>query len=335
MSSEVFRYGWYNNTWVIDTKTYTEFDQQGRTVFILNYKWNGSLWQQKDRFFYQWHANGSMLTVKREGWDGFIWYPFFIRENTLDSNGRQISSIYWQGSNTTPLTPRNKRESTYDFQGRLDSEYLYIWEDSINNWTPTYLEEYHYNAQDELIERLESQFTNGEYKTVSRHIFNYGAMIYSDEPELYLIQRWDSSMVTFLDDIKYENIYTELPNNEVSQAQNGFVQLPSGVGVWTPTFECNYRFHKSTLSATEQAPATTVCAAPNPYPIGYQVQCPGLIDTRDYMLWVYTLDGRVAYARHFKGAAGWSIGQALPAGMYVVAIQGNGQVLQTQRVVVE
>lgn len=335
-SSEAVTYRWQNPIWVFQNKTYSEYDAQGRVPYLLSLFWNGNIWENSNRVYRQWHSSGGLAFSKSDIWDGVEWYTVYQADYTFDANDRLVQTIQsQQESAQAPLEPTAQVLMTYDAEGRLDSTLYFTWDASLDAWLPTTLEVNIYNLQDELTEKQSFQYLQGQYVLQRRHQFTYGPMVYSAAAERQLVQVWEPSSGLFLDSEKDENAYTDQPNNIVTQVYNGFKQYPAGVGLWTPSWACNYRFHKSTLSATEQAPASTVCSAPNPYPIGYQVQCPGLIDTRDYMLWVYTLDGRVAYARHFKGAAGWSIGQALPAGMYVVAIQGNGQVLQTQRVVVE
>ena len=53
------------------------------------------------------------------------------------------------------------------------------------------------------------------------------------------------------------------------------------------------------------------------------------------MLWVYSLDGRVSYARQFYGAEGWSVDKQLPQGAYLVVVTHNGRQVSAQKVVFE
>ena len=334
-SSESLSYYWDISIWVLAWRNLKSFDSQGRVIQELNQQWDGSGWSNQYQYTYSFDANGNQTLYRTEGWDAGTnaWYINYESVRVFDNDGKLLSTTTGFGSIFTPFQPSYKYEYHYDAQGRNDYTDEYDWDEILSQWVAVAKDAHTYNAQNELEQTLHYDIVNQVSTVSGRTLYAYGEGVYTDQPELRTYQILDQG--SFKDEERFTSDFSDLPGGQVGYLFETANQIPPGSGDWIRRFDCNVIYHISTVSSTGQSETPAPCVAPNPYTPGTQVVCPGLHDNYSYMLWVYSLDGRVGYARQFNGSEGWSVDKQLPQGAYLVVVTHNGRQVSAQKVVFE
>ena len=335
-TSEEKFYNWDNVVaWILSSRTLIEYDAQGRAIQELRQQWNSPAWTNSYRYTYAWDANGNQILYRVEGWDvgTNTWYIAQESARVYSNDGKLLSVVGGYGSLLTPFQLSSKWEYHYDAQGRNDYTDRYDWDEIQAQWVAIGKDVNTFNAQNELVQTVQNSLVSQVLVPYARTLYTYGEGIYTDQAEERLYQVLAQG--TFKDEERTISDFWDLPNGQVGQAFEIANQDPPGSVDWRRRFGCNVYYHISTVSSTGQPDKPAPCLAPNPYRAGTRVNCSGLKDNYSYMLWVYSLDGRVSYARQFNGAEGWSIERQLPTGAYLVVVTHNGKQISAQKIVLE
>lgn len=295
---------------------------------------NLTVFVPQSRTYSTYAPSGDPLSIQTELWTGTAFVVVSLTESTYDASGNILFSVSKSGSVTQPLQFSNKSEYTYDLMGRNTVTEQYTWDSAVSTWQLILQEDHTYNMQNEKVET--SRFSpglNGNPDRNDRLTYTYGPGIYTNTPEETLSQYLAPISMEYLDDFRNRNVFSDLPNGQVQLLIDNGQKKEPGVGEWLKGFYGELYYNKSQISSAPEVPTEKSCSVPNPYPSGFQVQCDQLKTDASYLLWVYDMNGKEVYAKHFKGGEGWSINRQLGSGTYFAVVTQNGRKVAGYKIV--
>ncbi len=330
----VERIGYYwAGFWDLTTKAIYEYPNALTTIRTEQIM-EGGIWVNLSRNTRVVNNEGLMTNETYESWD--VAFNGWMKQSEsmleYDTNGNLIVSQSQYGD---PVQFGFKAMYHYDAQGRNDYSTTYNWSTILNDWEKTGLSNNIFNSENQIIERLNYDIDALGTQTLgSKDMLTYNEGIFSTVFEEQLNRIWDLPSQVFLDNTKIILDFMEIPNNKTYLLFEYKIKTPPGSPNWNTTSRSELFYHIDTDVSAPAPPTLQPCQAPNPYPTNHRVTCDGLQENGSYMLYVYDTQGRMAYARHFKGGDGWSIHQNLPTGVYIAASVRNGERISSQRLVI-
>ncbi len=296
--------------------------------------WADNNWKNQSRSTIIKNSIDQEVLGFREEWNLSIGDWRVNQERTIeyDSSGNIIQYLNKSGN---PLQWAFRTDYHYNDQGQNDYYTYFTWKSTLNDWVKSDYVLNLFNFNSELIERFSYSFDTLDNEVLSsRQLFSYNEGIFSDAPKNSISQRWSPSTLAFRNESKLTNDYFLLSDDKAMLVSDYSLGELFGFPDWTVLSHGETFFHIGDNVSSPEPQALKPCQAPNPYPTNHKVTCDGLQENGSYMLYVYDSQGRVAYARHFKGGDGWSIHQNLPTGVYIAAIVRNGERISAQRLVI-
>ncbi|MFC1583995.1 T9SS type A sorting domain-containing protein [Fibrobacterota bacterium] len=146
------------NNWFLNSRTIYSYDTILNEESITSFTWNQNIqdWENSTRSLTVFDESGNIKenekyrwNSEKQLWDGiqkFV-YPLYNNE------GNELEAIYY-GWNENDWSPRQKRDYTYDNNGRVDEFLVYNWVDSLNNWSLSGRADFIYNLPENRMEAI-------------------------------------------------------------------------------------------------------------------------------------------------------------------------------------
>lgn len=290
-----------SQTWEDSLQTELRFDADGlpsyRLVRARNMK-SGQLSDQfKTRFFY--NASGTI--------DSTLEYEYL--------NGGEALS--------------RKAVNAYNGENIADTK-TYKWNPGTARWSLINIKTYRFDGDNKLKETLSKTWNPGAEaaSSVVKTVYEYNTM---DKVARQSVYNWDEN--TQKGDLTGYEVYEYNADKMMNQRIS---YLAGKDGKFTPFNKRVYFWSVRKLISTQNiGDDQAFCTFPNPFSIGQTIRCSELKEGKNYQIEWMDINGHVVLVNKFNGPATIVVSKQLTPGAYFMTFRQNGQLLTTQKVIVQ
>ena len=306
LTEQVFE-NWDFNTssWENSTKNEFFYNANGRDTASYGYIWNGA-WDQTTKISRTYNSNGNLTLIYYYSWDGSNWafnsrFQFFY-----DGQNNDTLSLYDNWFNNA-WEPEDREVRVYNSDNYLVDQIDYDWDGT--GWILSRRDEFTRDTDNNLLSYLTSYDNNGIWEPSDREVNTYENSYTASNLQL---------PVDFLDLSYFEN------GRLLTTTYEGYDIYTS---TWEPQEHYEYYYSDGNVTATGEGLVSRnqFLLYPNPATDYFFIDSnsPGTIST--------TIDdNQVQVVANYERSTQVNI-QRLPAGVYLVIIKQDGQILGSQR----
>ncbi|MCU0347659.1 MAG: T9SS type A sorting domain-containing protein [Saprospiraceae bacterium] len=316
------------NAWVNLKMTEYTPNQNGDYTQELNKVWDGQAWQNQDRINSVFGSNGYIETLTQQLWENGAWRNNLRIIYATNPNGDFVLTKFqlWNVA-TNSFYDVNRQTYFYDmdFPEREIRQVTEVFDQATLQWANSSRIDISYDSQGNPTEQTSQLWVTQDsvWSNSNRIVQNFSA---SNLVTLRTEFVWNGSQ--WVNFFQVNNVYDaedNLTRFEVSQWD---------VNQWVLLTSCDFypRFHHEVLAANE--PLTVPCAWPNPYRLGTPVQCPHFAEGGAKLLAVYDFSGQLQHLQNIENQSVVELNADLPAGLYLVKINGEGGRFAPQKLMI-
>lgn len=246
---------WSANNFVNEERFVFKYDQNGDQVEELVVQtWNGIQWVVGGRYVFDYNPDGRIGEIRLEEWDG-QWEN--LERATYDyTNGTVILSEEWDGIQWLVY---EKREYTYNIDGRVISETWYDW--TSGKWEEDRKYERQYDASGNLLQ--EDEYSTGELS--GRDECQYDRSKELSDIDHFFEEPFLSQILKFPVNFPYVNKVLSRTTLNYNQSANMFEPLRREV------YNYEQKIMTSSQDVSDRLNLTTIY----PNPVGSQINLEG------------------------------------------------------------
>jgi hypothetical protein len=315
--------------WVNRLRTLNTPNQNGDYTEVLNQEWRNNTWRNVDKVTFLYDQFNHISTLEQHLWDTLAnaWKKNLRIIYAVNAGGHITSTLFqlWDAQ-ASVYKSLSRTFHSFDPQNQsLETEALTeVWDVPKQAWVRSsrFVKEYDANGnQTAETYQLWTPF-DSTWLNVTQILLNYNA---EHKPTLrtelnWVVNQWINAYQT----TNFYDANGNLNRFEVAQWQ--------GIA-WSKLSGCDFywRFHHET--ATAEILPVSACNLLNPYRPGDSFECPGLPPAKRFTLAIFDLSGKMVYVERIEPQNFIKIAAPLPAGLYVLTISDESQILHQQKVV--
>lgn len=331
--SEMLSQNWDSglNDWMNSMKYDYTYDGSGYLISFIEYAWNAGLnsWDNFAKGAITNNAAGNPTQELDQTWDYTTtsWINSDLITYQYDSNGKETQYLYQVWDTGSSAWVNNMKETySYYSNGIEDEDYQYAW----NPNTQAYMD-INYNENDT------SGYTIEYY---SKYI-DWNSYVYTYGYKYDYTYNANHNMLESLQQLLNLNTlaWYDYSRRTDSYDANGFCTLEldqsydTVSATWTNTFKQDH-FINFTSSIREIPGMKDYCFFSNPLQAGEKIECQNLPQGTSFRISLINTVGQEIYSTSLSSGESFYVPLDIPAGMYLMQINGNSRILASGKVII-
>ena len=199
-------YTWQNDAWVGTSRSDWHYNAAGLNDTIKTYTDDGSGWIYSARTINTYNAAGENIMTHNSTWNGSAWVLQSMTrlDKVVDTAGNILLNASWKCGSDSVWIGVSKDVTEYSPTGKV----LFIgrYESWANNdWVPSYIVEYEYDQNDNVILNQRLDWVNNAWKGHYRYEYTYDAEGRKVSSATY--NGWNASANSWVGTTKTETTY--------------------------------------------------------------------------------------------------------------------------------
>jgi type II secretory pathway pseudopilin PulG len=195
-----------SNVWENERRQTNTYDSEQKLIETMWEIYLNGVWQNEELQQFSYDSSNDLIVTEVKSWSVAeeIWKESTKKENVLSNGILTQTLISNRDLANTAWIPHKKVDFTYTSFNKIEIEAEEVWEN--NAWQNSLLITYEYNAQEQLIRKLNEGWSSVENAWQNNIQVNFTNNNDGTENDL-IAQNWNSDENQWVNDVKISNVY--------------------------------------------------------------------------------------------------------------------------------